>query len=279
MPLLNHLDSEALLIRVVQELYDKRHSPVPGALVKAQVVAKAAAEGSRFNERELNLRNFIEFVKTVPEVAFQIRAGSDMLLAPASAGDILLAYARPLPRLRRDFWRAFIEFPVSNTVRIYDAGEDKIFTDNHPSSRKGIVIDPVTRDTQIAWRRGFASEQSENVRGPLLVSLDGTGTSIFNEFARRLRENPSVMSAWNRFLQKQIADHVAAWAITNGVPEDRWCSGTSRSDEMAPKETVPKTHSIGQRAELYNFLDNLPIEDLLQLRVPLDWVLKVIREK
>lgn len=39
-----------------------------------------------------------------------------------------------------------------------------------------------------------------------------------------------------------------------------------------------KTHSIGQRAELYNILDSVPIEDLLQLRVPLDWVLKVTRE-
>ena len=40
-----------------------------------------------------------------------------------------------------------------------------------------------------------------------------------------------------------------------------------------------KTHSVGQRAELYNFLDNLPIEDLLQLRVPLEWVLKVTRDR
>jgi hypothetical protein len=40
-----------------------------------------------------------------------------------------------------------------------------------------------------------------------------------------------------------------------------------------------KMHSIGQRAELYNFLDNLPLEDLLQLRVPLEWVLKVTRDK
>ena len=46
------------------------------------------------------------------------------------------------------------------------------------------------------------------------------------------------------------------------------------------KQSVPaRVHSIGQRSELYNFLDNLPIEDLLQLRVPLEWVLKVMREK
>ena len=280
MSLLNLTDSRALLVRTVQGLYAQRHSPVPGALVKAQLITGAASNGATFNERELGLRNFLEFVKTEPAIAVQTRIGSDMLLAPATAGDLLSAYARPLPRLRRDFWRAFIEFSVPNTIRLYDPTEDKIFTENLPTQRKGTALEPVSREAQIAWRRSFSEEQPENVKGSLLASLDGTGTSIFNEFARRLRENPSVMHAWNRYLQKQITDHVAAWAATNGVSEDRWCGGTSRSDDGASKEAMPaKTHSIGQRAELYNFLDSLPIEDLLQLRVPLDWVLKVTREK
>jgi hypothetical protein len=88
------------------------------------------------------------------------------------------------------------------------------------------------------------------------------------------------MHAWNRYLQKQVTDKVAEWAVTNDVSEDRWCSGTSRGEEGTSKESMPlKSHSIGQRAELYNFLDSVPLEDLLQLRVPLDWVLKVTRDK
>jgi hypothetical protein len=279
-PLLNLADSRALLVGVVQRLYAQRHSPLPGALVKAQLVVEASSSGATFSERELGFRNFLEFVKRVPDIAVQTRIGSDVLLAPATAGDILSAYARPLPRLRRDFWRAFIEFQIANTIRLYDPTEDRMFYENLPTTRKGIVIEPISREIQLAWRRSFSDEQSENVKGSLLASLDGTGTSIFNEFARRLRENPSVMHAWNRYLQKQITDHVATWAAANSVPEDRWCSGTSRSDDTASKEAMPaKTHSIGQRAELYNFLDNLPIEDLLQLRIPLELVLKVMREK
>jgi hypothetical protein len=276
---LNIEDARALLVHIVQGLYDKRHSPVPGALVKAQLISEAAANGASFSERDYGLRNFLEFVKTAPEIAVQIRIGSDMLLAPATAGDILSAYARPLPRLRRDFWRAFIEFPIPNTVRLYDPTEDRIFVEKLPAPRKGIVIESVSRETQVAWRRAFAEEQPESVKGLLLASLDGTGTAIFNEFARRLRENPTVMHAWNRYLQKQITDFVATWAAVNGVSEDRWCSGTSREDDGTKEPMPTKTHSVGQRAELYNFLDNLPIEDLLQLRVPLEWVLKVTREE
>jgi len=273
-------DARTLLVGIVQGLYDKRHSPVPGALVKAQLIAEAAKQDLAFSERGYGLKNFLELVKTVPEIAVQIRIGSDMLLAPATAGDLLSAYARPLPRLRRDFWRAFIEFPIAGTIRLYDTTEDKIIVEELPTARKGVVIDPVSREIQLAWRKAFAQEQPDSVKGPLLGSLEGEGTAIFNEFARRLRENPTVMHAWNRFLQKQITDHVGAWATANEVPEERWCSGTSRSNDGPAKEPMPtKTHSIGQRAELYNFLDNLPIEDLLQLRVPLEWVLKVTRDK
>ncbi len=278
---LNIEDARALVVRVVQNLYAERHSPVPGALVKAQVVSEAGRSDHYFNERDYGHKNFLEFVKTLPDIAVQIRIGSDMLLAPATAGDLLSAYARPLPRLRRDFWRAFIEFAVPNTVRIYDATEDKILIESEASARKGIVIEPISRDMQVEWRRNFAKEQPEPAKSALLLALDSSGTAVFNEFARRLRENPSVMHTWNRYLQKQITDRVAAWAAENGVSEDRWCSGLSKEAfDGSSREALPaKTHSIGQRAELYNLLDGVPIEDLLQLRIPLDWVLKVIRDR
>jgi hypothetical protein len=279
-PSLSLTESKDLLIEVVQELYAERHSPVPGALVKARILEEAASKGASFSEADLGFRSFLTFVRAVPEIAAQIRLGSDMLLAPASAGDTLSAYARPLPRLRRDFWRAFIEFPVPNTLRIYDPVEDRIFYESLPTTREGVGIDPISRTDQLTWRRIFSEEQPENVKGELLASLEGTGSSIFNEFARRLRENPSVMRAWNRYLQKQITDRVAVWATANNVPEDRWCSGVLRSDgRPSTTDAETRTHTVGQRSELYNFLDNVPIENLLQLRVPLEWILKATREK
>ena len=69
-----------------------------------------------------------------------------MLLAPARAADTLSAYAQPLPRLRRDFWRAFIEFPVPNTVRLYDPVERQDLLRKRPiGARNGINIEPVSR--------------------------------------------------------------------------------------------------------------------------------------
>ncbi len=280
MPTIGLESSYELLDKVVQELYSRRHSPLPGALVKAQLLTAAQSAGSVFSERELGFANFLDYVKTAPGIAIQIRPGSDMLLVPSSATDTLSAYSVPLPRIRRDFWRAFIAFPVANTVRIYEPDEDKVFYESASTSRKGVVIDPVSREEHVAWRKTFSEEQPEPTRSDLLTSIGHSGPSVFTEFARRLRENPVIMHAWNRFLQKKITDRVSEWGKTNGVAEDRWCGGISNISEVSAMDRRTFTvQNLGQRAELYNFLDNLPIDDLLQLRVPLDWVLKVTRNK
>jgi hypothetical protein len=279
MPVLDLEQSRNLLVEVVQALYNERHSPVPGALVKARIIDEANQRGASFSERELGFKSFVDFVRETPGIAIQIRIGSDMILAPSSATETLSAFARPLPRLRRDFWRAFIEFPVPNTMRLYDETEDKVVYEAAPTQRKGTLIEPIPHDTQIRWRQQFAEEMPEDIKATLLTALDGTGRAPFNEFARRLRENPPVMHAWNRYLQKLIVDHVAEWATANNISSERWSAGTDRTGNGSIMEAGSMPQTLSQRAELYNFLDNLPIEDLLQLRVPLEWVLKVIRKR
>ena len=279
MSVLDQAGARDLLVRVVKRFYDERHSPVPGALVKASLVTEAQKEGAEFSEHHLGFKKFIEFVRTVPEVAIQGRSGSDILLAPVTAPELLAAYATPLPRLRRDFWRAFVEFPVENAVRLYEPAEDKILHEPKGTQRQGVPIDPVPRETQLQWRRTFSEEQPETIKDSLLAALNGAGTAVFNEFARRLRENPSVTRAWNRYLQKQITDYAAGWATAHGIPEERWLA-PARGMQFFRSEGEAaggKPQNISQRAELYNFFDQLPIEDLLQLRVPLEWVLKVTR--
>jgi hypothetical protein len=279
MSVLDHSGARALLLRVVEKLYSKRNSPMPGALVKAQMLAEAKAVGDEFSEQAIGCRKFIDFIKTVQEVAIQGRSGSDILLAPITAGELLAAYAAPLPRLRRDFWRAFIEFPVEGVSRIYDLNEDKILYFAGTVLRSGILIEPIDREAQLEWRKIFAAEQPDPIKENLLSALSANENSMFNEFSRRLRENPSVMRAWNRYLQKQTTDYVAAWALKNNVPAERWLAParTSHFSRVDGETLATNTQNVSQRAELYNVLDQLPLEDLLQLRVPLGWFLKITR--
>jgi len=90
------------------------------------MLADAKLDGHEFSESILGFRKFTDFIRTIPDVAIQGRSGSDVLLAPVTASELLAAYAAPLPRLRRDFWRAFIEFRWKAVVRLYDPEEDRI---------------------------------------------------------------------------------------------------------------------------------------------------------
>ena len=87
MPALDQAGASELLRAVVNKHYAERHSPLPGAFVKAQMLSDARQSGSEFNEHSLGFRKFAEFVRTVSGVAIQDRSGSDILLAPATAGD------------------------------------------------------------------------------------------------------------------------------------------------------------------------------------------------
>jgi hypothetical protein len=158
--------------------------------------------------------------------------------------------------------------------------EDKIFYESETSHRAGVLIEPIPREIQILWRKQFSEEQAETEKNILLRLLEGEGSAPFNEFARRLRENPLLMKAWNRYHQKLLTDHVRAWAETNNISADRWSAGPThdRLDGSSSHESL-SSPGLGQRAALYNFLDNLPIDDLLELRVPLGWLVKVTRDK
>jgi len=60
---------------------------------------------------------------------------------------------------------------------------------------------------------------------------------------------------------------VAAWAAANDIPEDRWLAPSRGLDFFrgAGEAAAPRPPNISQLAELYNFFDQLPIEDLLEL--------------
>jgi hypothetical protein len=258
-------------VEVVKKLFDERHGPVPGALVKPALIKRAGEEGALFDEHSLNVHSFIEFVESVPEVSLQRRPGSDFLVVPTGSEGLLPAFASPARNIRRDIWKAFLEFPKEGTERIYDVARDQVLYLRAGNEQQGVRISPVSRETQLQWRNEFAAEQPEPARSVLMEALRGNTGQLTN-FSRVLRDNPSVAHSWNRVLQKRIGDLVEHWAEQNGVPATRW-----NTEEQLATATLNSVQATGQRAELYSLLDRVPIDDLMQIQVPLAWVLKVVK--
>lgn len=257
--------------QVVQQLHEKRHAPIPGAILKPAVTSAVASRGEEFDLKALGFSSFAEFVATIPGIALQRRPGSDFLVAPTSSSEVLAAFAEDKPPIRRDFWRAFVEFPTADTVRLYDSASDKIRAEPAGTSTEGILVDPIPLEVQLQWRREFAAEQTGEIRDALTTIVERQGRGAFNDFARYVRDNPTVFRVWNRYQQKQVADWVERWSRKHGLSDDLW-RGVSRSSVHQPV-------TINRRAEIYNLLDQVPIEDLLQIKVPLEWLLKITQGK
>ena len=58
------------------------------------------------------------------------------------------------------------------------------------------------------------------------------------------------------FLSGHVADYIRNWSRTNEIPEDRWLKrgGKEKTDV---------------RKEIYALLDDLSVEELLELRIPI----------
>ena len=122
MPVLDFAQARELLLRVVNQCYRSAIAlfPVP---LRLECSSRHKIGGDIFSERDLNF-----LVSSISSgrfpIAIQGRSGSDSART-VTATEILAAYAGPLPRLRRDFSRAFIEFPIKGTVRLYDPKETR----------------------------------------------------------------------------------------------------------------------------------------------------------
>ena len=153
---------------LINSIYEKRHSPIPGAILMPALTADLReADGSSDVKallRSFGFRSFAAFMQDVPDIVFQRQPGSDFLVSPAGTQDITKVFARPVGRIRRDFWRAFIEFPNPDTIRVYDANEDKIVYQPANLSPIGPVIEPVPAEIQLGWRSQFSEETPEAIR-------------------------------------------------------------------------------------------------------------------
>ena len=270
-------DLENLQIRVralVSSIYERRHAPIPGAILMPALAAELRAEHPDFeiksHLRSLGYKTFGAFIEQVPDITYQRRPGSDFLVSPAGTSDLAKAFAQPAKLIRRDFWRAFIEFPNPETVRIYDANGDTILNEPVNTSVSGPIIEPVLQATQLEWRKKFAGEQPESSRSRIEVLLSRGGREAFNEFARFMRDNPEIGRSWNRYQQNLLSESIASWAEKNHISLRVWEAVTGSAAESVP---------ITKRSELYNLLDRIPIEKVMELKVPLEWLLSIARER
>jgi hypothetical protein len=257
--------ASAMVEPIVREKRSSVRAPVPGSLLKLELMKRAAATGTTFDEHAIGFRTFYDFVAQCPKVSVYRRVGSDFVVLPA--GDSVQSVpASTKERIRRDLWFAFVSFPVPGTRRVYDRANDRVI---YEEETKPVGLDPLitpfSQEQQLGWRVEFATKLG-NEGQALKTALNSP--YAFREFSIAVKRQPKWAREWNLFLMEKIQPLVEEWATKNGITKDRWLVSESTKVKGPPG-----------RREIYALLDRLPLDRLMDLKVPLGWILEALQSE
>lgn len=254
-------DARELLKKVLGELWAADRKPILGARLKLALLNAALRGGSEFDQRALGYRSFAEFVLTSGVAAVRFRTGTDALVAPIEQAQELDREPDKRTTIRADFWRAFVNFPIPGEARAYDRTRDVVVI-GPPATipPDSVPIKPISLQTQLEWRRRFIDSLGPD--SPLAGLQAALGSSAgLRDFSQLIKRNPDLLAKWNKIWVNEICGVVRAWGQQHDIPDDVWLSSPAGQQETL-------------RAKLYEVLDTIPIENLLDLRIPLRWLVE-----
>jgi hypothetical protein len=255
----------AALRQVVESLWSNQRRPILGSRLKKEFLDKLESQGLEFSEQTAGFKSFVDFVSKSGFLSVRTRPGTDMLVVPIEEAAVLKEPREETKeRVRSDFWRAFVGFPKAGERRYFDPAQDQVLEIPESAVQPTLPeIIPFTKEEQLGWRREFAEKMDPNnpLRERLLASL--VAPNQLHEFSSCLRSDPGAQNLWYRFLSQKVRAGLEEWAKKNGLARD-----------LRLEEGISGDNSEDERRKLYSVLDKIPVDLLLDLTVPLRWLVR-----
>jgi hypothetical protein len=228
--------------------------------LRPEIDRQAHFAGQEFDPKQIEgCDGFTDFLEASGLVDIHRSHDADILVAPKGFNISVASQESARPRIRSHFWKAFVTFPRPGEERGYDPALDRVFFSPPDDLESGVVrIEPITKETQLEWGRTFIDSLARE--NPVRrVDLD-EDRGAFSRFAAKLRDYPNIRDEWNRFWFVKVSEAVKNWAQEHDIPDSAWLvlSGSTVSDEEA---------KVRQR--IYRIFDTIPVDDLLNVRIPL----------
>lgn len=191
--------------------------------------------------------------------------------------------------IRREFWRAFIDWR-DDDVRIYDPASDAVLRfpsepvplepDGQAERRRRWVeqperfhqITPIGIERQLEWMRAFASKAEEPMRTALVLSL--ANDKPFQAFSIAVRADHGTGARWQAERARLVATEVAEWAQEAGI-EPRIFEPPLRAarGEPSPAKRAPaSSHEADVRRKVHAAVERMPLSALYVLSIPVEYL-------
>jgi hypothetical protein len=302
-------DAFMLLARAVADL-SQQGTPIKAAAVKPRMRQLSL---SGFNEQDFNYESFRAFLEDAAErgvISLDTETHQDYLVTPA-AGPVRAAGigapqvigiprsgaapARPAERrVRQDLWNAFVDWR-KGLIRLYDRqtgqicmftgeavpGEPERTTAQRTAWREDphrfVQIPPVTFNDQVGWMRAFAQDlHRSELNDVLRAGFDSDRPAAI--FRSAIRAFPDVDRDWRNYLLAQVVARIKEWAAREHVDINPFSPPPApalgrKIQERASQPNDGDSHAAALRARLHAAIDAMPLHELLQLRIPVGYLL------
>lgn len=252
-----------------------------------------------FDERRLGFKRFVDFIEAAVNrgaVSMIRDANNHPRVFPVdSRSDPLMTrppFALEGLRLRRDVWRALVDWTPADYWRGWDRQQSRVFmAPQAGSSTPPWEVDPtrflplptVSQDEQVAWMKEFAAAQVAVVRDKLEGGL--TPESELGAFRLALRDE-GLMEAWSVALRQHVSLRAAEWATSAKVARHYLFESQLSNPRDTPSEaqvaiaaggseaqTVQRsvedtTEQDRLRQKLHRVIDGMVLGELASLPVP-----------
>lgn len=283
---------------VVDALSNDSYSPTAAAVKTALLKADPT-----FDERSLGYKRFVDFLAAA-DAQGTVRLTRDVNNHPrvhragASPNQhSAVAYTFDGLRLRREVWRAFVEWSPGDYWRGWDRDFTRVFM--APQVGRGeapweaaperfLAFPVVTQVEQGEWMKEFAAAQVTPVREALEASLGpDSGLGAFREALR----SEGLLEAWSSALRHHVNLRAAEWATSAKVARHHLFESLARQSRPAPSDSIAVAEFAAEdaedrgaldgvdsgieslRRELHRVVDGLTLSELASTPVPARFLL------
>jgi len=257
--------------------------PVPGAKLRQLIFKGAKRRDLTYPPSGHEQESFGDFLKHFESIALvHRREGRDLVVAPADMPQLLADAPESGPtRLREDIFEAFTRIPrgLPPSEPWYVLSDDTVvwlLPTELSGSGELIKIPAATLELELGERKSFIQsvDLAEDVKNRMAGSLDTH--SGLGSFSKLIKAH-GLSQIWHRHRFRAVVRRIRAWCTAAGVPwRDEWVSSSDASKALTPTgDNLPGTN---QRQLFERLVESLTDEDLRRISVPLDIVIKLIRE-
>lgn len=292
-----------LLVAVVRDYSGQDRRAIAASLKPALQTRSLGG----FSERDLGFEGFRQFLRAAERqgLVTLVPSGVDLevRLPGSSESSVQGTGILDLPvesishnrqeahaSIREDFWRAFVDWnPGWKRFYRTDADQAVMFPENpvplepkelttlrtdwktHPE--RYLPITPVAQEIHVGWMRAFAHSVKDQVaRRALELALSDERPAA--AFMRTVRASPRISAEWRAKRLDHVLAVIGTWVRTNGLDVQYTVVRPRYSDSAVG--VVPKIDghlSDRVRATFHRAIDKMPLNELLQLRIPAEYII------